>query len=86
MRSRPHLATLLPALAEVRWLAWELGLPEPDGSVPVPRGESHVLRACKSVLWLLSLWDTASHQPMFAVHLAQVASAPAAAAPPTQLQ
>lgn len=84
--SRALLATLLPGLAELRWLAWELGVPEPDGSVLVPGGESRGLRACKSGLWLLSQWDAESDRPMLAVQLAQAAEAPAAAPPPTQLQ
>ena len=84
--SRALLATLLPGLADLRWLAWELGLPEPDGSVLVPGGESRGLRACKSGLWLLSQWDADSDRPMLAVQLAQAAEAPAAAPPPPRLQ
>ena len=84
--SRALLATLLPGLADLRWLAWELGLPEPDGSVLVPGDASRGLRACKAGLWLLSQWDTVTDQPMLVVQLAQAAQAPAAAPPPPRLQ
>ena len=84
--SRALLVTLLPALSDLPWLAWELGLPEPDGSVLVPGGVSRGLRACKAGLWLLSQWDAEFDRPMFALQLAQAAEAPASAPPPPRLQ
>ena len=80
------LVELLPALAGLRWLAWELGLPDPDGSVLIPGGESRGLRACKAGLWLLAQWDAASDQPMLALQIAQAADAPATPPPPPHLQ
>ena len=80
------LVELLPALADLRWLAWELGLPDPDGSVLIPGGAPRGLRACKSGLWLLAQWDAASDQPMFALQLAQAAASPATPPPPPRLQ
>ena len=70
------LVELLPALVRLRWLAWELGLPDPDGSVLVPGRASRGLRACKSGLWLLAQFDAASDRPLLAVQLEQAAAAP----------
>ena len=80
------LVELVPGLAKLRWLAWGLGLPEPDGSVLIPGGAPRGLRACKSGLWLLAQWDAVSDQPMLALQLAQAADAPATPPPPPRLQ
>ena len=80
------LVELLPSLTNLPWLAWELGFPDPDGSVLIPGGESRGLRACKAGLWLLAQWDAASDRPLLAVQIEQAAAAPATPPPPPRLQ
>ena len=71
--SRALLERLMPPLGEVPWLEWQLGLPDSDGRVHLPGGESRGLGACKSGLWLLSRADPQSGRPILARLLASSA-------------
>ena len=75
--SRALLEKVVPAIREVPWLEWELGLPDVDESIHLPTPPSRGLAACKSGLWLLAQPDAESGRPMLAVLLAQSAQAPA---------
>ena len=80
------LGRLLPGLADLPWLAWELGLPDPDGSVSLPVSPSRGLAACKSALWLLAQRDATTDRPMLALLVEQSAAAPATPPAPERLQ
>ena len=83
--SRALLEQVLPAVREVPWLEWRLGVAGVDESEHAVPAASGGLAACKSGLWLLAQRDAATGRPMLSLLLAQsVQSAhpPALARPP----
>ena len=75
--SRALLAKVLPALGDVPWLEWQLGIPDVDESIYLPTPPSRGLAACRYALWLLAQPDLESGRPMLALLLEQSSQIPA---------
>ena len=76
--SRALLEKVLPAIRDVPWLEWQLGIPDVvDESVYLPTPPSRGLAACKYALWLLAQPDIESGRPMLALLLEQFPDMPA---------
>ena len=75
--SRALLEKVLPALRDVPWLEWQLGVPDVDDSIYLPTPPSRGLAACKYALWLLAQPDIESGRPMLALLLEQSSQVPA---------
>ena len=73
--SRALLEQVLPAVREVPWLEWRLGVAGVDDSVHGLPAASGGLAACKSGLWLLAQRDAGTGRPMLSLLLAQSADA-----------
>ena len=74
--SRALLDALLPALVEVPWLEWQLGIPDFDGSVHHPDPPSRGLSACRTGLMLLAQRDDKTGRPWLSQLLAHAARMP----------